>query len=435
MLSVRTTMYKKIRLLGLVWLIMISLAKAQTINSPYSRYGLGDIVPSQNIATRGMGGISAAYYDPLTINFLNPASYARLVRTALDIGIELDNRTLRAVNPPRKFNAYSPTISYVQFAFPIKRNGGWGINLGLRPITRVNYKIERKAFQPGPDSINSLFEGSGGAYEAHIGTGFTVFKDLTIGINAGYLFGSKDFSTRTSILNDTVFHVMGNDETKSNYGGLVANAGIQYRAKLSKGYSLRLGAYGNLKHTFNGSRDIIVETFQYSSGTGAPISIDSVYHESDIKGDVVYPASYGAGIILEKDLKWLIGIDYSATQWSEYRFFGEQEPVRDSWQMHVGAQLFPSNGNSYWRRVFYRAGFSLGTDYISIDKDLPKWSATLGAGLPMRPPAYSNQFSVINLSLEFGQRGNKENLIRESFFRIGVGLSLSDIWFLKRKFD
>jgi len=431
---VSTTMYKKIRLLGLAAILVTSMAQAQTINSPYSRYGLGDVVPSQNILTRGMGGISAAYADFNTINFLNPASYARLQATSLDIGLELDNRTLRAIDPPRKFNAYSPTISYVQFAFPVKR-GAMGINLGLRPVTRINYKIERPEFIPGPDSINTIFEGSGGAYEAHIGTGIKLFNNLTIGINAGYLFGSKNFSSRRSISNDTVFHYMSNHETKANYGGLVTNAGIQYSLKMSKTTFLRLGAYGSLKHTFNGKRDRIVETFQYNSTTGAPGTIDSVFHETDIPGDVVYPASYGAGMIFDKVGKFLIGVDYSTTQWSDYRFFGESEPVRDSWTAHVGGQIYPQGGKSYWSNVFYRAGFSLGTDYITADKDLPKWSASVGAGLPLRKPSYTNQFSVINLTLEVGQRGNKENLIRESFFRIGVGLSLSDIWFLKRKFD
>ncbi len=430
---VSTTMYKKIRLLGLVSILLTSLAQAQTINSPYSRYGLGDVVPSQNILTRGMGGISAAYSDFSTINFLNPASYARLQATSLDIGLELDNRTLRSTTPPRKFNAYSPTISYVQFGFPIKR-GSWGLNLGLRPVTRINYKIERPELIPGADSINTLFEGSGGAYEAHIGTGIKILKELTIGINAGYLFGSKDFSTRRSITNDTVFHYMSNHETKANYGGIVTNAGIQYTLKMSKTTFLRLGAYGSLKQTFNGHRDRIVETFRYDN-TGAPSTIDSVYRENDVKGDVVYPASYGAGIIFDKMGKFMLGVDYSTTQWSEYSFFGEKEPVRDSWTAHIGGQLFPQGGKSYWSNVFYRAGFSFGTDYISTGKDLPKWSASLGAGLPMRKPAYSNQFSVINLTLEVGARGNKTNEIRENFFRIGVGLSLSDIWFLKRKFD
>jgi hypothetical protein len=433
--SVNTTMYKKIRLLGLVWLTSVTLAKAQTINSPYSRYGLGDLVPSQNILTRGMGGLSAAFWDPLTINFLNPASYGRLGRTALDIGLELDNRTLRTTDPPRKFNAYSPTISYVQFAFPVKQGGGWGFNLGIRPISRINYKIERPYFTPGPDSVRSLFEGNGGAYEVHAGTGFTLFKNLSIGINGGYFFGTKDFSTRTSIVNDTVTHTMSNHETKSNYGGFVTSAGLQYRAKIGKTSWLRLGAYGNLQQTLKGTRDRVVETFQYNVNTGEPISIDSVYYDGGEKGDVIYPATYGAGIIFEKELKWMLGVDYTETQWKEYSYFGEKDPLRSSWTVRIGAQLYPTNGTSYWRRVFYRAGFNFGTDYISLDKDLPTWSASVGMGLPMRPPAYSNQFSIINLSLEVGSRGRRTNLIRENFFRIGVGLSLSDIWFLKRKFD
>ena len=45
-------------------------------NSPYSRYGIGDLHPNSNILNRGMGGISAAYADPLSVNFVNPASYA-----------------------------------------------------------------------------------------------------------------------------------------------------------------------------------------------------------------------------------------------------------------------------------------------------------------------------------------------------------------------
>ena len=45
-------------------------------NSPYSRYGLGDLIPQQNILNRAMGGISTAYADYSTVNFANPASYA-----------------------------------------------------------------------------------------------------------------------------------------------------------------------------------------------------------------------------------------------------------------------------------------------------------------------------------------------------------------------
>src|SRR5215216_2950393 len=85
-------------------------------NSPYSRYGIGDIVPNTHIVNRGMAGLSATYADPLTVNFTNPASYSSFKsnfearskkaisgRVLFDVGINFDSRTLRESNPPAKF--------------------------------------------------------------------------------------------------------------------------------------------------------------------------------------------------------------------------------------------------------------------------------------------------------------------------------------------
>ena len=81
-------MYKKTRLLALLFLSCVSLANAQTENSPFSRYGLGNPVPNQNIINRGMGGFSAAYGDFQSVNFSNPAAYSKLKATVLDIGLD-----------------------------------------------------------------------------------------------------------------------------------------------------------------------------------------------------------------------------------------------------------------------------------------------------------------------------------------------------------
>jgi hypothetical protein len=443
MQSVSTTMYKKINLLGLVCLCWLSFAQAQTENSPYSRYGLGDVVPGQNILNRGMGGVSAAYYDFNTINFINPASYSRLQATTLDFGLELSNRTLKANDPPRKFSAYSPNISYLQLGFPLKKGGGWGMNLGLRPLARINYKIgdaERIPLGPSNDSFNisTLYEGNGGAYEAHIGTGFTITKDLSVGINIGYLFGTKDYSTRKTILDTMFYYYKSNHETKASYGGLLLNAGVQYTAKLDKKTWLRFGAYGNLQQKFNGKQDIVRETFEYNSNSGASDSIDVVYRENGVRGKIVYPAAFGGGIIFDRLGRWLVGVDYTQQKWSDYRFFNEKDLVQDSWQMNIGGQLTPTSTGAkanYWNFVSYRAGFSFGKDYINVDQEMSKWTISIGAGFPMRKPAYTNQFSVINTTLEFGRRGDKNSLVREGYFRVGIGLSLSDIWFTKYKYD
>ena len=107
-------------------LIACSILTAQD-NSPYSRYAIGDIVPSTNIASRGMGKIAVAYSDFLSINFSNPASYSAFQtlkeakskkiqsgRIIFDVGINYESRTLQEPNNPSKFKAQNLLFSYLQ---------------------------------------------------------------------------------------------------------------------------------------------------------------------------------------------------------------------------------------------------------------------------------------------------------------------------------
>ena len=118
-------------------------------NSPYSRYGLGDLTPNHNIFSRGMGGVSAANVDYQGINFVNPASLGSIGITIFDIGVEADFRTLKSTNPVKKFTAANSLFSYLQLGVPLatakmrKKNIGWGMNFGLRPVTKINYRIEK----------------------------------------------------------------------------------------------------------------------------------------------------------------------------------------------------------------------------------------------------------------------------------------------------
>lgn len=439
-----TTTYKKIGLFGFIWCCFISLAQAQTDNSPYSRYGLGDILPGQTIASRGMGGLSAAYFDYGSINFVNPASYSKISATTLDLGFEFATRTLRAgdntTDPNKKFNSYSPNISYLQLAFPLKKNGGWGMNLGLHPITRINYKLtatSQVAFPQFNDTlnVNTLYEGNGGTFEAHIGTGFNVFKGFSMGFNIGYLFGNKDYNTRTNVLDTLAYTYKSSHDKKAYFGGLKLNGGLQYVVKLNKSSFLRLGAYGGLQTNLNAREDHTVQTFEYAS-SGAVQTIDTVYSLPEVSGKVKYPANYGAGFIYDRPGKFMIGVDYATEKWSSYRFYDGKDLLQDSWEVRIGGQLAPKFGKNFWSNVSWRAGFTWGQDYVYVNqKDLSKWTVSGGASLPMRKAAYTNQFSVINVLFEYGNRGNKDNGLRENFFRIGVGLALSDIWFLKRKYD
>lgn len=418
--------------IGLAILLGCGSVTAQE-NSPYSRYGLGNIVPGQNVLNRGMGGVSAAYADGQSVNFINPASYSNFLITTFDVGIDIENRTLRRGNSPDKFTAANMLVNYVQIGMPLKRNK-WGLNFGLKPVTRINYNIAEHKRLDGIDSIQTLYQGSGGAYQAFAGTGYKV-GNFSIGVNGGYFFGRKEINTRISFINDSVYYARSNSSTNTSFGSAFVNGGIQYAAKLSNSTWLRFGAYGNLEQNLKGSQYLLRETFTYNAD-GATTPIDSIYQEEDKKGSIVYPANFGVGLILDKPGKWMLGVDFEQASWSKYKYFDETDAVDDSWMLRVGLQILPSTeSTSYWSRVNYRAGFYTGPDYISLgNSKLNQLGFTLGAGLPVRRQIYSDQFTVINTSFEFGRRGNNNNLVKESYFRLSVGLSLSDIWFKRREY-
>ena len=96
---------------------------------------------------------------------------------------------------------------------------------------------------------------------------------------------------------------------------------MQYSTRISKSYTLKLGAYAHFKSTLNASRDIIRETFEYSSSSGE-IQKDSVYRSKNNKGKIIAPATYGAGITIEKDSLRSVSAEYSLSQWADYRYYG-----------------------------------------------------------------------------------------------------------------
>jgi hypothetical protein len=136
---------------------------------------------------------------------------------------------------------------------------------------------------------------------------------------------------------------------------------------------------------------------------------------------------------------WLYGADFEMTNWDNYRFYGQKDLVQNSWLVKAGFQYYPAKLNSrkYGQFIKYRAGFSFGPDYIIADKKLPQFTVSMGAGLPLKLKRafYETQYSVMNVLVEYGNRGNNSNNIRENILRIGLGFSLSDIWFRRYKYQ
>jgi hypothetical protein len=302
---------------------------------------------------------------------------------------------------------------------------------------------------PSGDSTITLYEGTGGTYQAFLGTAIGV-KNFSIGVNGGYRFGTADYTTRVNIFNDTVpgRYRSGQKKIRNKFGAAFAEVGVQYLIKLKvdtvnrKSSVLHLGAYTTLQSSMRSTRDELFETFLIDQSTGNDRQLDSISEITDIKGNILFPSTYGFGLMYEHDGKssLRLGADYVISKWADYRYNGAKDMLQDGWQVKLGGQFIPDitgRSKSYWSQVLYRAGFHYGLEPYTVNGDMKSYGITFGVGLPIKRFTYQeiNKSNVVNTAFEFGQRGNRTMLLRENYFRFTLGFSLSDIWFIKRKYD
>lgn len=449
-----------------------SVSNAQD-NSPYSRYGLGNLMPLSNSSSRGLGHLSAAYTDYTGINFVNPATYSTFVsakearsnklqygRAILDVGLSFTNRTLIEPNNPSRFTSADIMFSHLQVGVPLRKN--WGLSFGIRPMSRIGYFVDKREMLKDPlsganiDSAITQYKGSGGTYLPTIGTGvgFTLSRDtsgsmvktstLSLGANIGYFFGNRETKTLLNLINDTALSYASKHMVNTSYGDLFLNAGLLYQYEVrnnAKKYTsyFRVGLTGNINQDINATQDKVIQTYTIGA-SGEELQIDSVYEQKGIEGKMTYPGSYKAGFVYQRihdDFRsWMFGVDFTTTQWDDYRFFGQRDSLQNNWQVSVGTSFSSKPSSSYFSNVIYRFGFFTGPDYIKVKSEMPQFGVTVGFGLPL--PNYNRltrQSTLINLALEYGKRGNNDNLLKENLFRLTLGFNFNDIWFQKRKYD
>ncbi|MDB5202072.1 MAG: hypothetical protein JWQ27_1481 [Ferruginibacter sp.] len=442
------------RIFLLVSTVSICSASFAQENSPYSRYGMGDLVPNQNMANRALGGIAAGYsYDysypgaPVNnINLSNPAALGVLSSTIFDVGGEIDRRTLKSNISPNKYTATNTLISYIQLGFPIasqkmlRRGNSWGLSFGLRPVSRINYKIQTNERLTNIDSLTTIYEGSGGINQVNVSTGIKL-KRLSLGVSSGYTFGNKDYSTNLTFINDSVFYYKSNTAAQTRFGGVFVNAGIQYDIPMKNANQhLQIGAYMKFQQNLKAKKDNVNQTIGYD-GNGGIIGIDTINSSKDIAGTIKLPASYSAGFVYN-NRHWLLGADLDLSQWADYRNYGQKDATQNTYTIRAGAQYFPAKDNTsaskYWSFVKYRAGVYYGSDYIKLNTSRPDYGVTLGAALPLTSfnRLRFGEFVTLNTGVEIGGRGNKNSQsIRENIMRFNFGISMNASWFVKPKYN
>lgn len=208
------------------------------INSPYSRFGLGNISRPVSAFNASMGGVATSMTSTNDINTLNPALLHRTNKVTFELGSSLNfNRSLQgsSVN-----NSSELEFNYVNLAFPVTPR--YTLAVGLRPYSSVSYKTEATTDVDNVLSIKNTYSGSGGINMVNFANSYTVLNDsvkksvLSIGFDASLLLGkiSKN-NLSVNLIDDESERDQIDQKTLTSYIGGKFKLGASFRKELFEG--------------------------------------------------------------------------------------------------------------------------------------------------------------------------------------------------------
>lgn len=419
-----------------ILLIVLSTTVFSQVNtlSPYSRFGVGELVSPGNGQNLAQGSSGIALRSNLSINYLNPASYSALdtMSFLFDFGLLMSSTEYTSNTENSKLN--NMNIHHLGIAFPITK--WWKASVGVSPYSSVGYSI----IENGDTNIGLIdytFTGNGGLNRFYWGSSLTAFNRFSFGFNYSYLFGYINNTQEVSFPVDDDFAVTKVDNTMITRDG-VWNFGFQYHEVFNDKFFLTLGAIYDSKTSLATDRSQTITNYfpgsTSSIGDTAILSPSFELDRVDDNGDIIYPGKYGFGLATGINNLISISGEYEKQNWSESLILGESDSLANSESYRFGMEYTPDYKalRGYFNKVHYRLGGYYSNSYLRIhEEQLTDYGITFGIGLPLR-----GLKSTFNLGMVLGQRGTLENnLIKENYGMIHINFTLHDFWFFKRKFD
>ena len=417
------------------------LAQSGT-NSPYSQYGLGILTDQSSGFNRGMNGLGLGFHEHNQVNHLNPASYAYLDSLTFIFDMGMSGQITRFEENGKKKNAHNADFEYAVAGFRIAPHAGF--SFGIIPYTTIgyNYYTSSVVSEGQGLSYKNTYSGSGGLHQIYFGAGWEFVRGLSVGANFAYLWGDY---TRSVVNN----YSDGNVSTLSKYytasvGSYKWNVGAQYTLALNKKNWLTLGVTYSQGHKIGGTPKCIVNTQNTQTGISRN---DTLPRRQDGELKLEIPTILGAGLMYNYNNQLKVGVDYTLQKWAKIgyptyqvvnnvsQYVMKDGVYKDRHQVTVGGEYCGAeNGRKFFQRIHYRLGASYATPYYNVNGHVgPKEiSVSAGFGIPI-VNSYNNR-SLLNISGQWTQM-SADHLIKENTFRINIGVTFNERWFMKWKLN
>jgi hypothetical protein len=413
---------------ALVFVFTQLISTAQE-NSPYTRYGLGNIKTTENIANRLMGGIALGDNNNLMVNPSNPATYAHLWFTSYNVGMDAVRGNVKSSTATNQTGYAS--LNYATFGVKAAKN--IGLSFGLLPQYSGKYNMQKLDTLFGKYARSNNFYGSGSVQRIYGGVAYK-YQNFSAGLNIGYTFGSTVRSNESDFV-DSDKILYNHQYGRTTVSGIFLQGGALYVTDYKEKYQLRVGLSYTLQQNLRSKREEYNET--YIGDINDPLYRYRGDSLINVKGKIIVPAVVGVGALFSEGDHWSVGMDLVTSDWSKFRNNGSVDSTGASWTLKLGGSFTPevNNTNNIWRRSTYRIGAYTGKDiYVFNGTSLSRTAVTFGMGLPIKK--WNTGTGVVNAGFEIGQRGTTNNgLLQEGFTRFMVGVTLNDKWFIKRRYD
>jgi hypothetical protein len=418
------------------------LSFAQGTSSPYSRFGLGELYHGFSAYNMAMGGTTFAFQNdstaPFAISPANPASLASLRLSSFEVGVS--NTVTQLKSNQEKILTNNVGLEQIIFGVPVGRKNRSAIAFGLQPYSRVGYNIGTESQLDSVGKVRYNYQGSGGINDVFLAGGFRTGR-FSFGFSASHLFGNVLATYRDSFPSSG-FYFNTRARKEIRVSDFVFRGGIQYKARIKSRWFMVAGLTGSMGTDMVTRTTTLVELLKFN--TIIELARDTALYEVDVKETRQIPHSLGAGLMFKKGERLVFAADYFFQDWTSFGNANTGIRYSTARRLSLGFQYIPDKyadgkGNLS-RRLQYRGGLRYSNHYLVLSKDIPytEFSASTGLGIPLRKQRMGDTYtqSMLNFALEGGYRGTTENnLISETFFRISIGLSLNEKWFIQRKYD
>ena len=163
----------KVVIVSILIFTQIAVWAQNNTNSPYTRFGFGELADRSIGAGRAMGGVGVGLRSSKQVNPMNPASYSCMDSLTFLFDFGVSGQVSWFSDGNAKQHQMNGNVEYIVMQFPISRR--LAMSAGLIPFSHVGYKFGGMKSDKGLTWAET-FTGSGSLTDVYAGISYDIWK-------------------------------------------------------------------------------------------------------------------------------------------------------------------------------------------------------------------------------------------------------------------